>query len=100
MAEFKKLHELLEETLNNLDKKTLIALEYDSITGEVTYKIIEDVHSTNPTDIQQISWGLMKLLEEDFETVIKKGEEVLLDKQMEELKPFIKDNVIQFKRRH
>ena len=100
MAEFKKLHELLEDTLNNLDKKTLIALEYDSVTGEVIYKIIEDVYSTNPTDVQQISWGLMKILEEDFETVIKKGEEVLLDKQMEELKPFIKDNVIQFKRRH
>jgi|14BtaG_2_1085337.scaffolds.fasta_scaffold112253_2 hypothetical protein len=100
MAEFKKLHELLEDTLNNLEKKTLIALEYDEVTGEVIYKIIEDINSTNPTDIQQISWGLMRILEEDFETVLQKGEEVLLDKKMEKVKPFIKNNVIQFKRKH
>ena len=100
MAEFKKLHELLEDTLNNLEKKTLIALEYDEVTGEVIYKIIEDINSTNPTDIQQISWGLMRILEEDFETVLQKGEEVLLDKKMEKVKPFIKNNVTQFKRKH
>ena len=28
MAEFKKLAELLEDTLNNIDRKTLISLEY------------------------------------------------------------------------
>ena len=43
MAEFKKLAELLEDTLNNIDRKTLISLEYDDITQEVVYRIIEDL---------------------------------------------------------
>jgi len=100
MAEFKKLAELLQDTLNNLDRKTLISLEYFEDTGEVAYRIVEDVRSSSPTDIQQIAWGLMKILEEDFEEVLQRGHEVFVEKQMEDLEPLIRDNVIAFKKKN
>jgi len=100
MAEFKKLAELLQDTLNNLDRKTLISLEYFEDTGEVAYRIVEDARSSSPTDIQQIAWGLMKILEEDFEEVLQRGHEVFVEKQMEDLEPLIRDNVIAFKKKN
>jgi len=100
MAEFKKLATLLQDTLENLDRKTLISLEYFDDTGEVAYQIVEDKRASSPTDIQQIAWGLMKILEEDFEEVLQKGQEVFVEKQMETLEPLIKDNVIAFKKRN
>ena len=100
MAEFKKLAELLQDTLNNLDRKTLISLEYFEDTGEVAYRIVEDARSSSPTDIQQIEWGLMKILEEDFEEVLQRGHEVFVEKQMEDLEPLIRDNVIAFKKKN
>ena len=42
----------------------------------------------------------MKILEEDFEEVLQKGQEVFVEKQMETLEPLIKDNVIAFKKRN
>ena len=100
MAEFKKLAELLEDTLNNIDKKTLISLEYDEIAQEVVYRIIEDPNTSVPQNIQKIAWGLMSVLEHDFEKVREIGDSVLRDKNYKELEPFIKDNVIAFKKPH
>ena len=100
MAEFKKLAELLEDTLNNIDRKTLISLEYDDITQEVIYRIIEDPTATIPADIHKIAWGLMSILEHDFEKVKEIGNSIVRDKHYKELGPFIKDNVIAFKKPH
>ena len=100
MAEFKKLAELLEDTLNNIDRKTLISLEYDDITQEVVYRIIEDPNTSAPQDIHKIAWGLMSVLEHDFEKIRDIGDAVMRDRNYKELEPFIKDNVIAFKKPH
>ena len=44
--------------------------------------------------------GLMSVLEHDFEKIRDIGDAVMRDRNYKELEPFIKDNVIAFKKPH